>query len=797
MDTIARPDTKHLTKAFFDTAYQVRSLAVKVIPIFLLDGFVTVCLLAGAAAKLGLFQYISLSFEHYTFRSSIIEVPFIVLIRIMVLLPIFWSLRSRNLSFGLQFLLISIPLTSTLYILSKTLLMMKYFSTEKIIGDSYLTFAFLDFGIFISFVELCAGIYAIYRDNVFQECGYTHLEDYNIIGGDVMRLERDLSINDVTDSHTTHSSLARLFSISIPEFPLLLFGLIGLLVSAASNLAMPGFFGIIMNDLNSHANKEERIEVLNRSIVVLLIIFIIGGVARFVKIFFIDLSGQRLVARLRKFTFASIMIQDIEFFDVSRTGDLTNRLSSDIEVLQLTVTNQLANTFEAIVQIIGALILLFISSWKLTLVILGVVPAIVIISVVYMRFVEKISKEIQDLLAVASATAVEIFSSIRTVRSFTQEERMKENYSEEIEASYDAGKTYSIAYGVFIGLIAALAQGAIVVVVWYGSTLVLTDVMTPGDLISFLLYTLNIASSVGSLSTSVGNFFRATGASERVFEIIDKVPNIPREGGTIPLQITGDIKLKNISFSYATRSDKKVVDNLTLHIKPGEVVALVGPSGGGKTTIIGLLKRFYDPDEGTILLDDTSISELNPQWYQRQLALVSQEPQLFATTIKENICFSLTETPSMDTIIQAATLANAHDFIMNFPDGYETMVGERGIQLSGGQKQRIAIARALVLNPKVLLLDEATSALDADSEHLVQAAIDRAMENRTTLIIAHRLSTIRNANKVCVINGSIVEMGTHDELLKKNGTYRKLVQRQLVGDSLNYTDDFNSDEYGK
>jgi ABC-type multidrug transport system fused ATPase/permease subunit len=397
-----------------------------------------------------------------------------------------------------------------------------------------------------------------------------------------------------------------------------------------------------------------------------------------------------------------------------------------------------------------------------------------------MKFVEKISKELQDLLGVASASAVEVFSSIRTVRSFTQEERMKNTYSLEIEASYEVGKKYSIVYGIFIGLIAALAQGAIVIVVWYGASLVLNDLMSAGELLSFLLYTLTVAASVGSLSNTIGNFFKATGASERVFEIIDKIPSISRQGGVIPRSIHGDLKLKNISFSYASRSDKLIIKNLSLHIPSGQVVALVGPSGGGKTTIIGLLKRFYDPDEGSILLDDKPISTLNPVWYQKQLCLVSQEPQLFATTIKENICFSLEEVPDMSVIIEAAKLANAHDFIMAFSEGYDTMVGERGIQLSGGQKQRIAIARALILNPKILLLDEATSALDSESEHLVQSAIDRAMHNRTVLIIAHRLSTIKNANKVCVINGDILEEGTHDELMRNNGVYKKLVQRQIV-----------------
>jgi len=326
-----------------------------------------------------------------------------------------------------------------------------------------------------------------------------------------------------------------------------------------------------------------------------------------------------------------------------------------------------------------------------------------------------------------------------------------------------------------------LSQSAIVLVIYVGARQVLSGTITTASLTSFLLYTITVAFSFAFISSLFGDFMSAVGASERIFELLDKTPKTVA-GATYP-SVAGEIRLEDVHFTYPARPEKEVLQGVTLVIKPANVVALVGPSGGGKSTIVSLIERYYDPGSGRITLDDHDIKTLDSTWYRSQIGFVSQEPVLFSCSIGENISFgSMKSTPEM--IQEAAIKANAHQFIETFSEKYDTLVGERGVRLSGGQKQRIAIARALLLNPQILLLDEATSALDAESEFLVQQAIERLMQNRTVLVIAHRLSTVRNANQVAVVSdGKIVEVGTHSQLMEsKEGIYRKLVKRQLQAD---------------
>jgi len=415
----------------------------------------------------------------------------------------------------------------------------------------------------------------------------------------------------------------------------------------------------------------------------------------------------------------------------------------------------------------------------LTLVMTAVVPVVAIGAVVYGMYVKKLRKSFQDKLAAATATAEEAISNVRTVRSFSHEAQTQREFAVRIDESYFVGKKIALSVGIFMSVIGILAQGSIVLVLWYGGTLVLEDKLSPGSLISFLLYTMTVAFTFATISTLFGDFMQAVGAADRIFQLIDRRPAIPCSGGDIPKKVIGEIQLINVTFTYPSRPETAVLKDINLHLSPGKVVALVGPSGSGKSTIVNLIERFYDPDKGQILLDGTDIKKLDPEHYRKYIGFVSQEPVLFATTIKENIIFGA-HSATEEQIISAAKKANAHDFISEFKEGYETIVGERGVRLSGGQKQRIAIARALVLDPKILLLDEATSALDAESEHLVQDAIDRAMENRAVLVIAHRLSTVINASQVLVLNKSeIVETGTHNDLIKAGGIYKKLVKRQL------------------
>jgi ATP-binding cassette subfamily B protein len=382
---------------------------------------------------------------------------------------------------------------------------------------------------------------------------------------------------------------------------------------------------------------------------------------------------------------------------------------------------------------------------------------------------------------------------LRTVRSFGQEIHHKTLYGDAIDESFKLGKRLAFASGTFQGVMMFVGNLAIVLVLWYGGTLVRREEMTIGVLTSFLIYTLTVAMGLGALSSLWFDILRALGATERVHALVHRQPEIESKvlstsysNGTTLDTLNGHIEFTNVKFAYPSRKDNIVLDGFNLELRPGNIVALVGESGGGKSTTAALLQRFYDPDEGLIQIDGTRLQDLDPVWLRHQIGVVSQEPTLFATSITENISYGRVDFDTghvqvpMSDIISAAKKANAHEFITGFSEGYDTKVGERGVRLSGGQKQRIAIARAILKDPKILILDEATSALDADSEFAVQQALERLMEGRTVLIIAHRLSTVKNANMVCVVSkGKIVETGTHDELIQLDGMYKKLVLRQL------------------
>eukprot|EP00163_Fabomonas_tropica_P018687 TRINITY_DN3306_c3_g1_i5.p1 TRINITY_DN3306_c3_g1~~TRINITY_DN3306_c3_g1_i5.p1 ORF type:complete len:417 (-),score=70.05 TRINITY_DN3306_c3_g1_i5:1009-2259(-) len=411
------------------------------------------------------------------------------------------------------------------------------------------------------------------------------------------------------------------------------------------------------------------------------------------------------------------------------------------------------------------------------------VPIVGIGAVQYGKVIKKLRKKFQDELAKASTTAEEVISNIRTVRSFANESLSQDKYARDIDGSYQQGAKMALASGVFVGAVGLFAQSAIGLVLWYGGTLVLSGRLTPGVLTSFLLYTMTVAMAFAFLTSLYGDFMSAVGASKRLFELVDRQPEIPCQGGERIEKFTGHVALQHVGFSYPSRPDNVVLKDISLDLKPGTVTALVGPSGGGKSTIVGLIERFYEPSHGSVTFDGHDLRSLDPSWVRSQIGFVSQEPVLFAGTIRDNIAYGSTDA-SLEQIQAAAVQANAHDFITEFAEGYDTAVGERGVRLSGGQKQRIAIARALVVNPGLLLLDEATSALDSESEYLVQQAIDRAMKDRTVLVVAHRLSTVRTAQQVAVLkDGLVCELGTHDELIaQQEGLYRQLVRRQLQMD---------------
>jgi len=568
--------------------------------------------------------------------------------------------------------------------------------------------------------------------------------------------------------------LARMMLLAKPEWRSLAIGLACLAVASAANLAFPQAIRVLVDGAASGMGSVDRAAIL---IATLGAVAAAASAARFTLF---SVAGERIVARLRRDAYGKLVEQEIAFFDKHKIGDLTSRLASDTTVLQNAVSVNLSMMLRNAASAFGGVAMLFLTSWRLTLLMLAVVPAIALGAVMYGRRVRRLSRDVQDALGHASSIGEESLVGIRTVRTFAAERVEARRYGEAVERSFELAKKRNVITGTFMGIAMLASTCAVAVVMGYGGRLVARHAMTVGELSSFLVYTLVVAFSLGALGDLWADFMRAAGAAERVFEIADRVPEIASEGGETPSEVRGAIEIANVQFAYPARPDSIVLHDLNLRIAPGEVVALVGSSGAGKSTIAALLSRLYDPSRGAITLDGRDLRALDPRWLRSQIGVVAQEPMLFSSTIAENIRYGKVDATD-EEVEHAARVANAHDFISRFPEGYATKVGERGVQLSGGQKQRVAIARAVLKDPKILVLDEATSALDAESEHLVQQALDRLLEGRTTLVIAHRLSTVKNADRVLVLDhGRVVQEGTHQTLVAEAGLYRRLVERQLA-----------------
>ncbi|MEQ1565603.1 MAG: ABC transporter transmembrane domain-containing protein [Myxococcota bacterium] len=568
----------------------------------------------------------------------------------------------------------------------------------------------------------------------------------------------------------------RLWGLARPELPILAVATVALGVSSAMNLIYPV---AVQRMVDAISGKGDWIG-FNTTAGGLVVLFFIQAVFSMVRAWLFTVAGERVVARLRNDLYRAVLAQDLSFFDTTRTGELTSRLSSDTTVLQNTVTVNVSMGLRFGVGAIGGAAMLFYQSPRLTLIALAVVPVVAVGASLYGRMIRRVSVEVQDAIARATEIAEETISGLRTVRSFAREPAEVARYTAAVDQSYALASRRALLMGVFNGLMGFAGYGAIALVVWYGGRLVTNGEMTVGELTAFLLYTLTVAFSLGALSSLYGDFMRAIGSSERVFELLDRVPVLEAAGGGQLERVDGRVTFEDVRFAYPSRPDVPVLQGIGFSVNPGEVVALVGPSGSGKSTVAALIARFYDPGSGVVSLDGVDLRTLDPQWLREQVGAVSQEPILFATSIEENVRYGRLGA-TLDDVRAALGAANALTFVEQFPDGLATTVGERGVRLSGGQKQRIAIARALLKDPKVLVLDEATSALDTESEHLVQEALDRLMVGRTTLVIAHRLSTVRGADRVVVIDrGAVVEVGSHDELLGRGGLYRRLVERQFA-----------------
>jgi ATP-binding cassette, subfamily B, bacterial MsbA len=565
--------------------------------------------------------------------------------------------------------------------------------------------------------------------------------------------------------------LLRLFSYARPYKGRLAVALASLVIASMLGLTFPQVVRLIIDA----AFRERDPAKLNRFAVMLVGLFAFQAAFSFLRTYLLSYVGERVVADVRIQLYSHLTSLPVSFFAGQRVGELTSRLSSDVSVIQTVTTGSLTELLRQSLVLVGGVSIIAYTSPRLTLVMLAVVPLVVLSSTFYGRYVRRISTRVQDRIADSTAVLEETLSAIRIVQSFVREEYERHRYGERIREALGVAVKRALASGGFIGFIILVVYSGIVVVLWYGSRMVLRNELTPGQLIAFVLYTFVVGGSIGGMSELYGQFQQALGASRRVFELLDTRPEITDPENPVSLgRVAGRVELINVSFNYPDERDVKVLEGVNIDAAPGEIIALVGPSGGGKSTLVSLIPRFYDVTSGAIHVDGHDVRSVRLAELRQAIGVVPQETILFGGTVRENIAYGRLDAGE-EEIETAARAAHAHEFITEFPAGYQTLVGEKGIKLSGGQRQRIAIARALLKNPAILILDEATSSLDSESERLVQDALETLMEGRTTFVIAHRLSTVRRADRIIVLDrGRVVEEGTHSQLIANGGLYKQL-----------------------
>lgn len=554
--------------------------------------------------------------------------------------------------------------------------------------------------------------------------------------------------------------------------------LMALLVTAGITLSMGQGIRLLVDQ----GFMTQSAHLLNRSIAVFMVLVLALAAGTFARFYLVSWIGERCVADIRKQVFDHLIDLHPGFYENNRSSEIQSRLTTDTALLQSVIGSSMSLFLRNLLMVIGGIVLLFITNPKLTSIVVVALPLVLAPILMFGRQVRSLSRQSQDRIANVGSYVAETLTQIKTVQAYNHQAEDRRRFASTVEQAFDTARQRIVQRAWLIALVIVLVLGAVAVMLWVGGMDVIGGRISAGELAAFVFYSLIVGSAFGTLSEVVGELQRAAGAAQRIAELLQARSDIqpPVDGlQRLPARVSGELVLEEVVFAYPSRATMPAIKGLTLSVRPGETLALVGPSGAGKSTLFDLLLRFYDPQQGRILMDGIDLRQVDPQDLRRHFATVSQAPALFFGSVEDNIRYGRADATTAQ-VEEAARIAHAHDFIVQLPQGYQTPLGDAGLGLSGGQRQRLAIARALLVDAPILLLDEATSALDAQSEHLIQQALPTLMQGRTTLVIAHRLATVQNADRIAVIDqGCLVAVGTHAELVAGNALYARLAQLQF------------------